>query len=367
MMRRGDIKIAISYDLFSRRFSFDSMNWIRWLRVGEALARLGYKTDLIYNGYISKSIRQLIEKTPNLGIKSALLLNWNKYDVLKILFHKGFQHLRYFNGIKHPFIITSLGSVFASHDQEGIYFFGKRRKDPYLIQNELIKHSKYVVVLTQKNEKVLRQEYPKYMNVLRVPTGVDSEIPVPGLNPYGGAKRRICIFAGNIYNHKTQPELNCLWQKRINEIGCKIKKNNIDLYFIGVGATNLLDSNAVTCLKPVPNHRFWDYQYYADVGLALSDGPVCDNEASKIYYYLRGGLPVIAENPLSNSGLVDDVQYGEKVPYGNLEAISQAIIQWANHGKERREQVMSYMKHHHSWEKRIEVYDSIFKEEFNID
>jgi len=365
VVKRSEIKIAVLGNLRAPSSAPITMGWIRWLRIGEALAKLGYQVDLITDDIYFRSCKHIEWHSENFRTISAHSIDWANYDVIKILFYSGFESFKNAGGLPHPFIITKLGAVVAAQDQEGIYFFGKERERRLQIQNELMSESKYVVTLTDANEDCLRALYPNFKNYLRVPTGVDNDIPSKGISPYQKGNHKICIYAGNIYDGTSQPELNRAWQNKLNNIGEGLEKRNIKLYFIGIGDTSMLNDNVI-CVPPVDNQRFWDYQYYADVGLALSDGPVCDNEASKIYYYLRGGLPVVAEDSLPNSNLIDETGYGEKVPFDDVEALCEAVARWAKKGKGEQERVMKWMAENHSWDKRVEVYDQVIRREFNI-
>ncbi len=66
---------------------------------------------------------------------------------------------------------------------------------------------------------------------------------------------------------------------------------------------------------------YWDWQHHARAGIVFAQGPVQDNESSKIYYYLRTGLPVIMRSLGAGISRFDryDLMRGAIVPYGDIE------------------------------------------------
>ncbi len=79
------IRIATIY----RRDDFDDfrplgMDLTRWLRISEALARLGFKVDMVVN-----TARGLVQRGPNLRQIPFSVADWADYDVVKTLFHRG--------------------------------------------------------------------------------------------------------------------------------------------------------------------------------------------------------------------------------------------------------------------------------------
>jgi hypothetical protein len=72
----------------------------------------------------------LIQKAPNLRYVPYCCVDWSQYDIIKTLFHKGFESLCSEEQDNHPFIISKLGSVFGNHDDtEGVHFSNGERAD----------------------------------------------------------------------------------------------------------------------------------------------------------------------------------------------------------------------------------------------
>jgi hypothetical protein len=132
-----------------------------------------------------------------------------------------------------------------------------------------------------------------------------------------------------------------------------------------VGKVDKLDHNVVTCLGAIENNRMWDYQYFADVGLALGQGKVQHNESSKIYYYLRTGLPVVSESSIPNNHLIEEANLGLIADYADNQMMAD-MIEAAVNKKWQREEAIQYVLDNHTWDRRVETYDALIRKEFNL-
>ncbi len=289
-------------------------------------------------------------------------MRWEDYDVVKTFFHRGFETLVAAGGGDHPFIVSKLGSVVGHEQTPGVHFFGAMRERLFNTQIEIARRARAVTVLSNRSAALWWREHGSRAQLLQVPTGVDADIPGAGPNPYRalGIKGPIAIFAGNLYTGH-QPEVNGIWQDRLNRVGALLKRHGITLVAIGPGATDRLDPGLVTHVGRIEGAAFWDWQRYAQVGLVLAQGPVQDNESSKIYYYLRTGLPVICESPVPNAWLIELTRLGAIVPYDDVAAMadSAAEIAFSPPGIEG---VVEYMTANHSWDARAAIYDPVFSQ-----
>jgi hypothetical protein len=355
------IRIATVYkrDCFEN-FMPCKMDTIRWLRISESLANIGYKVDMIIN-----TSRTSFEKNPNLRLIPFSDVDWNQYDIIKTLFHMGFESLHYAGGDNHPFIISKLGSVVGGSDNtEGVHFLNEERESLYETQKQISQKSKYITVLTEPSKLLWEREFGQNNTILMVPTGVDREIPPPCNNPYKEFSEKIVVYIGNIYQD-TQKEINLLWQNRLNILGSLLKKKGIRLCFIGVGNVDKLDQNVVTYLGAVENDRIWDYQYFADVGIILAQGKVQHNESSKIYYYLRTGLPEVSEAPIPNNYLIKEADLGFVADYADNQMMAE-MIEAAIYKKWQKEEAIRYILKNHTWDKRVQIYDTLIRKEFDL-
>jgi hypothetical protein len=354
--RRPPLRIATVYlPLRYGRFEPAAMDTVRWLRVSETLARLDFAVDMIVDVK-----RRLRGRPPTLRTVPLAAAEWDRYDAILALFHRGFDTLARAGGAGHPFVIAELGSVVGPTDAtEGVHFFGEDRAALYDTQVRIAERSRYVAVLTEESRALWRQHLPSRNDLLLVPTGVDRRLPRPGRNPYAGFSERIAVYLGNIYS-RDQKSINLLWQEKLNEVGRALRKRGIRLCFVGAGDTEVIDPDAVTCLGHVDNVRSWDYQRFAHVGIALAQGPVQHNESSKIYYYLRTGLPVVAEESIPNSSLVHEAGLGFTVGYGQHETMAE-MIEAAAVRTWDRERAVRHVLAHHTWEERARVYARLIR------
>ena len=355
------IRIATVYsNSFFDKFSACDMSLVRWLRMSEALAARGYNVDMNVNA------KSGLQAKPNLQYVPYNQTDWSRYDVIKTLFHDGFESLCAAGGGQHPFIISKLGSVVGHFDgAEGVHFYGQERQDLFATQQRIHKQSRYITILTEESRELWETEHGRSANLLLVPTGVDREIPAPGDNPYGSAAGKIAVYIGNLYNN-CQPEINLLWQTRLNSLGHLLKQKGIRLFLVGPGNTDRLDPAAVTHLGPVDSRRIWDYQYFADVGIVLAQGQAQHNESSKIYYYLRTGLPVVSEAPVPNNRILQEANLGFISDYADDRMMAE-MVEAAIFHKWDRHSAVNYMLENHTWDQRAQVYDRLIKQELGAD
>ena len=144
------------------------------------------------------------------------------------------------------------------------------------------------------------------------------------------------------------------------------KQKRIRLFFVGPGKTDQLDTEAVTCIGPVDSRRIWDYQYFADVGIVLAQGHVQHNESSKIYYYLRTGLPVVSEAPVPNNQVIQEANLGFIAEYADNRMMAE-MVEAAIFRAWDRNSAVNYMLKNHTWDQRSQVYDRLIKHELGAD
>ena len=350
------LRIATVYkrDLFER-FTPTKMSTIRWLRISECLAARGHQVDMIMNGVGLES-----RTTPNLRSIPFSLVDWNRYDVIKTLFHGGFESLMAEGGGNHPFIISKLGSVVGDRDDtDGVYFFNGEREQLYTIQEQIRERSRYVTLLTTASRRLWEHHFGRDDKLLHVPTGVDREVPAPRWNPYQQFREPIAVYIGNIYG-LTQRDVNERWQERLNSIGRLLRQRGIRLCYIGTGHVDRIDPAAVTVLGEVDNDDMWDYQRFAQVGLVLAQGLTQHNESSKMYYYLRTGLPIVSESPVPNNFLIQSTGMGYVADYGDDHMLAD-MVESAIHHPWPREEGINYVVQNHSWDQRVETYQQVLR------
>lgn len=343
-----------------------TMAYIRWFKISEELTRLGHEVDMATTDYVknwSKSSENLngtkVRRIPLSEVK------WDEYDVIKTLFHRGFETLEAYGGADHPFIISKLGSVVGPCEMEGIYFYGKMREQLYSTQQRIDQTSKYIVTLSTPAKQLWESCFGPGQHLLIVPGAVDRHVPLPSQDPYPTKEKKRILFAGNIYTKDKQPEANEVLAGKLNRLGKLLLNYNAQLYMIGSGDLGQLDKKCVTYLGAIPYNKAWNHFYFADVGIVVAPGRFHhNNESSKIYHYLRVGLPVVSESGFPNDYVVTESGLGFVVESGNLELMAQKVEEAARKDW-NRDHAIKYILDSHTWDKRVEVYDRILREEIH--
>jgi len=133
---------------------------------------------------------------------------------------------------------------------------------------------------------------------------------------------------------------------------------------LGTGDARALDSRVVTYLGVVPYTASWDYLRHADLGVLVAAGPFMhNNESSKLYHYLRAGLPVVSEAGFPNDFLVREAGLGVVVENGDMHAMAAALLAAGERGWDR-EHAIRYIVVHHTWDARVETYDRLIRRHF---
>jgi glycosyltransferase involved in cell wall biosynthesis len=334
-----------------------AMDGLRVFRMSEALARRGHSVDIVTDRRSAP-----IERGPRLRLVPLDGVRWSDYDVVKTVFHQGFDTLVATGGGDHPFIISKLGSVVGRQLTPGVHFHGDVRETLYATQQEIAKRSRFVTILTKESIALWTREHGLNPPVLFVPTGVDAEIPPIRSNPVRehGINEPVVLYAGHLYNLTDQPEVNRVWQDRLNRLGRALRRHGLRLVAMGPGATDLLDADAVLHVGAVPADTVWDWQRHASVGVALAQGLVQDNESSKIYYYLRTGLPVVCERQIPNAWIVEHTGHGAVTSYDDVDEMADAAAKLVA-DRPARPDVIEWVIRQHSWDARAARYDAVLQ------
>lgn len=338
---------------------------IRWYRISGALAELGHRVDIVH-GRDKWRLRQPIrELAPRLREVPLRRVRWDDYDVVKTLFHRGFETLERLGGADHPFIVSKLGSVVDAEDRPGIYFYGAQREALHRVQERIHRTSRFVTLLTEPARELWRACHGDRGNLLLVPGAAPRDLPPEGPDPYPGDGTRRVLFAGNFYaaTAGSQPEAHRTLADKLNRLGGRLRAHGITVYVLGTGDASSLDPSAVRYLGSVPYDASWDWLRHADVGLVVSAGPFMhNNESTKIYHYLRVGLPVVSEAGFPNDDLVTGTGHGRLVPAGDLAALEEAVREACERPWDRGA-ARDHVLRHHTWEARARVYDEVFRRE----
>jgi hypothetical protein len=338
-----------------------NMAYGRWLKMAAALARQGHRVDV--------AVPDVAADWPcDWGFDSAQgalrpvplsAIDWQDYDVVKTAFHRGFDTLERYGGSGHPCIIAKLGSVVSDADREGIYFYGEERAWLYGIQQRIARHARHVAVLSPPARDLWVDCHGRAEAVLLVPGGADAEIPPPGPDPYPADGRKRCVFAGNVYGRGSQPQANRTLIDKLNRLGEHLVPAGVRLFLLGFGNSDRLDPHLVTHLPPVSLEACWDYLHHADVGIVVSAGAFMhNNESTKLYHYLRAGLPVVSERGFPNDHVLTDSGGGVLIGDEDMVEMARRIRAEAQAQRPMLRAVRHVLERH-TWDHRAERYRAV--------
>ena len=339
------------------------MGFIRWYRMSAALAGLGHSVDIASAELHRRLFRTIETVAPNLRIVPLSGVRWRDYDVVKTLFHSGFATLERYGGDQHPFIIAKLGSVVGPTDMDGVFFYGRQREAMFSTQERIARAARYVTLLSRPAVDLWRSAHGTGAEVLVVPGAASTVIPPPKRTPYPQDGRAPVVFSGNFYSgHRgSQPEAHRTLADKLNRLGALLDERGARLYVVGTGDHRSLDARYVRYCGEVPYEDSWDYLYFAAVGIVVTaGGRMHNNESTKIYHYLRAGLPVVSEAGFPNDSVVLESGLGHVVGNGDLETMAQRIEE-SIHTQWDRDRAVAYILGHHTWEKRAEIYDRMLR------
>src|SRR5690349_10816216 len=130
-------RIVTVYTAQRRRFRTTDMSHIRWLKISEALARLGHRVDMATNEPRLFGGGRAVALGHNLRRVPLARVRWSEYDVVKTLSHIGFETLEHDGGSGHSFISSKLGSAVGARAQPEVYFFGEERSRKFEVQQRI--------------------------------------------------------------------------------------------------------------------------------------------------------------------------------------------------------------------------------------
>ncbi|MGC8657945.1 MAG: hypothetical protein ACP5U1_02625 [Desulfomonilaceae bacterium] len=277
----------------------------------------------------------------------------DRYEIIKTSYHDSIRLVP--NGRKNVVsrIVRVVDEAYPRRDE--------RFRASLLQCQRLIAQKAHTVIFNnEENRSRWINMYGDAVQTALVPTGCPSVIPAPGFRPYRTHKK-VLLFLGSIASARMLTMLNNL----------AIRLSNFaEIHLVGSNKTLMYGDGTTTELNPlIVNHgpkceiETWDYIYHADIGLALAAGPEpFDNDISKIYTYLRGGLPVLSEEPILNNSLIRRLGFGRVFNYGDMDGLvygCKALL--SEPPTEKRKRVMSIMIKEHSWEERAARYKALFE------
>ena len=334
---------------------------IQMSETARALARLGHDVDIATSELSLQLGRRPIVMGDRLRRVALSRVRWNDYDVVETNFHQGWETLARYRGTHHPFIIAKLGSVVGATDMPGIYYYGRSRERLFETQRAIHVGARYVTLLSRPAQELWTESFGPRDGHLIVPGAAPATIPRVGADPFPTPPRRgiRVLFSGNIY-HDEQAEANLVLVDKLNALGRRMAPD-AQLFFAGPGTVTRLDSRVVQYLGVVPYDRSWQHMFHADVGIVVSAGAFMhNNESTKIYHYLRAGLPTVSEAGFPNDHVVLESGLGFLSPSGDMDQMA-ARVREAARATWDREAAVRYVLANHTWDVRGRIYDDVIR------
>ncbi len=320
---------------------------VRLRAIASGLIRRGIDTEII----APVKAEGLLEGTIPVR-QPGILDDGDRYDLVKTCYHDSITLLGNFRGPVVARIVRVVDQTLPERDE------AMRQK--LLHCQEILRSRATVLVLNNaENSARWRHRYGKEPPIVLVPTGCPQDIPEQRQNPFSTAEQAI-LFLGSLASPRMVQILN--------EAASKMQ-SEARIHFIGLNKACMYGGDANCSLSPLivdhgelPESEIWDYIRHAKVGLALATGPhAFDNDVSKILNYLRGGLPVVSEEPILNNALIRQTGLGRVFRFGDVgDLVTKARELIDNPFDERREVVAEFMAREHSWENRVETYADLF-------
>jgi len=277
----------------------------------------------------------------------------SRYDLVKTCYHHSITLIGKFKGPVVSRIVRVVDNLLPERD--GPF------REMLLHCQEMIKARASTVSLNNTiNRDRWKYLYGTTPPTVLVPTGCPSTIPASMSNPFT-SKVPAMLFLGSL----AAPRMVHL----LNEAARRLE-GWCTIHLVGVNKASLYGGNEDCKLDPLvvqhgelPEDDVWDYISYSAIGLALATGiNRFDNDLSKIFNYLRGGLPVLSEELVINNELIQQTGFGKIFSYGDIDALVSGVEQLLeNPPTHKKQEVISFMVREHSWERRVKTYVKLFQ------
>jgi len=325
---------------------------VRLRAVAGALSRKGIEVEIVAP----------VEKEGELenGVSArglSALRPHGKYDLVKTCYHQSIMLVDEYKGPVVSRIVRVVDHKLPERDDSV--------RETLISCQELIRDRAVALALNNlENEHRWREFYGNALPIVLAPTGCPANIPPSVGNPFENNKPAV-LFLGSLAAPRMVRMLNHA-ARRLRGLA--------EVHLVGLNKACMYGGDKDCLLDPlVIDHGermesdVWDYIRHAAIGLALATGPHgFDNDVSKILNYLRGGLPVLSEEPILNNDLIRQTQYGGTFDFDDIDMLVRtASSLLENLPTERRKQVMSFMAEEHSWDKRVETYVELFNRILN--
>ena len=277
-----------------------------------------------------------------------------RYDALKTCYHFSLELIGDYDGPVVSRIVRVVDDELPERDMAW-------RGRLLACQETIAARSSVVVLNNGENEQRWLARYGKtsQASTLLIRTGCPAVIPRKGKNPYAKGEK-VMLFLGSLCSARMVAMLNAL---------ADALRDAARIHHIGRSKLHIYDDGSTAPLSPLivrhgemPERETWNYVRHACIGLAIAPGPYSfDNDLSKIYGYLRGGLPVLSEERIINNELIAAMGHGQVFAYDDIDDAAgraRRLLRGLPSGGGRR--VMASMARAHAWERRVDQYYDLF-------
>jgi glycosyltransferase involved in cell wall biosynthesis len=275
-----------------------------------------------------------------------------RYDLVKTCYHPSIMLLGRFDGPVVSRIVRVVDHESPARDEPF-------REQLLRCQERIRERAACVVLNNHSNEARWRTLYGPEPDIALVPTGCPRELPPLGRSPFPPDVPAV-LFLGSV----AAPRMVRMLNEAAHALEGKAR-----IHLVGLNKACMYGGDVNCTLSPLvvdhgelPEQAAWDYIRNASVGLALATGPdPFDNDVSKVLNYLRGGLPVLSEEPILNNDLIQATGLGRVFRYDDLADLVHGALALIQHPpSELRESTMRFMADEHSWDRRVDAYVELF-------
>ena len=272
-----------------------------------------------------------------------------RYQILKTCYHPGIDLVR---GYRGPVVCRLVRVVDQTRPERD----AARRERLLAWQQKIHQRAAAVAFNNPENLERWRRLYGWRKPAVFTPTGCPGTIPPRGPNPYGRGLP-VALFLGSLASGRMARMLNQMAEALRGEAAVHlVGLNKTGLYGRPVALSGLISDHG-----PLSGARLWDFVAWASFGVALATGPdAFDNDSSKVYTYLRAGLPVLCEEPILQWSLIAELGMGHGFPFDDLAGmLAQARALLAVEHPDRQA-AMRRMAAEQGWDRRVSIYVRLF-------
>lgn len=270
-----------------------------------------------------------------------------RYDVVKTSYHFSMELIDEYDGPVISRIVRVVDEKLPERDEPF-------RERLLACQEKIQRRSSVLILNNIENEQRWRELYGPEPRIVHIPNGCPDEIPPPGPNPYADDRPAV-LFLGSIAAPRMLRMINA---------AAELLADRARVHLVGLNKVCMYGGTEEWCeLHPsvldhgeIPEPRTWDYIYHAAMGLAFATGPYpFDNDVSKVYNYLRGGLPTLSEEPILENALIRETDHGAVFPLNDTNRMfQQALALLDTELTEQKTLVRHMLRLYHGWDDRVQ-------------